>query len=170
MAQRVARVRIEADEAIAKIKTEAREKSKAHEEQIAKFKAQAERIIAKVKSEANEKLRAESQERARAEAITLLKKYCNRPEAPAGTLVTVANVCRQDKDDLAAICYYRRALAQQYGQGHWRLDLARLLARTGQPRQAIHHARICLRLQPGMTQAKRLIADLSILSDVASGN
>ncbi|KKL21893.1 hypothetical protein LCGC14_2440870, partial [marine sediment metagenome] len=46
----------------------------------------------------------------------------------------------------------------------WRIRLARLLAAAGQIEDAIHEARICLRLRPQMAEARKLIEDLSVLS------
>jgi hypothetical protein len=55
-----------------------------------------------------------------------------------------------------------------YGQVHWRFALARLLAETDKIPEAIHEARICLRLQPQMNTAKKLIEDLSVLPGAMS--
>jgi hypothetical protein len=58
-----------------------------------------------------------------------------------------------------------------YGQVQWRLALARLLAETNRIPEAIHEARICLRLRPEFKAAKRLIEKLSVLPGaVAEGN
>ena len=62
----------------------------------------------------------------------------------------------------AAIEHYRLALALDYGQVNWRFSLARLLADSGSITEAIHQARICLRLRPGFRAAERLIEDLSV--------
>jgi len=55
-----------------------------------------------------------------------------------------------------------------YGQVSWRFTLARLLAETEQIGEAIHEARICLRLRPQFKAAEKLIADLSVLPGAMS--
>ena len=103
--------------------------------------------------------------RARAEAISLLKARVEEPDAPASALASMASICIQDEQPGLAIQYYRRALAQDYGQVGWRLSLARALVQTGKFAEAMHEARICLRLRPQMQAAKKLIEDLSVLPD-----
>lgn len=102
-------------------------------------------------------------EKARKEVATILKLKCQEPDAPAGALASLANVYRIEGDNEAAIKNYRRALALEYGQVQWRFALATLLAKTGQISDAIHEARICLRLRPQFEAAEKLIEDLSIL-------
>jgi len=101
-------------------------------------------------------------EKARARVVELLKEKCSQPDASAGTLASLANIYRREKDNEAAIDYYRRALALDYGQVQWRFALARLLADTYKIPEAIHEARICLRLQPQFKAAEKLVADLSV--------
>ena len=101
--------------------------------------------------------------KARARVIELLKQKCSDPDAPASSLASLANVYRIEKNNQAAIKLYRRALALDYGQVQWRFALARLLAETDRIPEAIHEARICLRLRPQFAAAERLIADLSVL-------
>ena len=74
----------------------------------------------------------------------------------------MAKVIQYEQDYESAIEYYRRALALEYGRVSWRLQLARLLAETGQVPEAVHEARICLRLRPQMRAARKLIEDLSV--------
>ncbi|NQT00582.1 MAG: O-antigen ligase family protein [Planctomycetes bacterium] len=102
-------------------------------------------------------------EKAQARVIELLKEKCSGPDAPAWALASLANICRKEKDNEAAIAYYRRALALDYSQVYWRFALARLLADTDRIPEAIHEARICLRLRPEFKAAEKLIADLSVL-------
>jgi tetratricopeptide (TPR) repeat protein len=101
--------------------------------------------------------------RARAEAIALLKERCEKPDAPAGALASVASLYSEEKDYQASADYYRRALALDYGQVGWRFGLAQALAQSGRVAEAMHEARICLRLRPGMKAAESLVADLSVL-------
>jgi len=102
-------------------------------------------------------------EETRQKVINLLKERCQQPDAPASALASLANVYRRENDNDKAIECYRRALALDYGQVNWRFTLARLLADEGHVREAIHEARICLRLRPQFKAAEKLIADLSIL-------
>ena len=74
----------------------------------------------------------------------------------------MADLCRRERDYASAIEYYRRALAHDYGQVYWRLALARTLAETGRVPEAMHEARVCLRLRPQLGSAKKLIAELSV--------
>ena len=114
---------------------------------------------------------AEHQElaaRARAEAIALLKEQCQKPDAPASVLASVASLYSQGEDYQTSVDYYRRALALDYGQVGWRFNLAQALAKSGRVADAMHEARICLRLRPQMMVAERLIADLSVHPDAMS--
>lgn len=97
----------------------------------------------------------------------LLKEKCSRADVPASVHASLANICRRE-DSEAAIQHYRRALDMDYGQIYWRFALARLLAETGKISDAIHEARICLRLSPQFRDAEKLIADLSVLPVMAT--
>jgi tetratricopeptide (TPR) repeat protein len=115
---------------------------------------------------------AEHQElavRARTEAIALLKERCEKPDAPAGALASLASLYSQEKNYQASADYYRRALALDYSQVGWRFSLAQALARMGRAEEAMHEARICLRLRPQMGAAEKLIADLSVHPDALTG-
>jgi tetratricopeptide (TPR) repeat protein len=101
-------------------------------------------------------------DKAQARVLELLKTRCLEPDAPAGAFASLAGICRRKNDNEAAIEYYRRALALNYGQVYWRLALARLLAQMGRIPEAIHEARICLRLRPQFKAAQRLVAELSV--------
>jgi len=101
-------------------------------------------------------------EQARARVVELLELKCRQTDAPAWVFASLGNIYRRENDDEAAIEHYRRALALDYGHVAWRLTLARLLAETGSVPEAIHEARICLRLSPQLKAAEKLIADLSV--------
>ncbi|UCG56509.1 MAG: O-antigen ligase family protein, partial [Phycisphaerales bacterium] len=101
-------------------------------------------------------------EQARSRVIELLKIRCQQSDAPARALASLAQIYSTDNDSDAAIEHYRRALVLDYGQVSWRFALARLLADREQFPEAIHEARICLRLRPEFAAAERLIADLSV--------
>jgi tetratricopeptide (TPR) repeat protein len=104
-------------------------------------------------------------EQAREQIVELLKKKCSGPDVTAPALASLANIFRKGQDNEAAIEHYRRALYLEYGQVQWRYALARLLAESNRVPEAIHEARICLRLSPQFKAAERLIEDLSVLSD-----
>ena len=102
-------------------------------------------------------------EKVRQRAVELIKARADAPDAGAGELASVAGIYVYEKDTDAAIEYYRRALNLDYGQVGWRLRRARLLADADRVKDAIHEARICLRLRPQMAAARKLIEDLSVL-------
>jgi hypothetical protein len=102
-------------------------------------------------------------ERTRAAALAKLRERVARTDAPAAALAQMAGVCLKENDPAGAVDYYRRALAAQYGQIAWRLELARALAKTGDVQHAIEEAEVCLRLRPDWAPAKKLISDLSVL-------
>jgi tetratricopeptide (TPR) repeat protein len=104
-------------------------------------------------------------EKARNRVAESLRSRCRQPNAPAWTFAALANICKAENNPGAAIEHYRRALALDYGQVHWRLALARLLADSGQVHEAIHQAKICLRLRPQFVVAKRLVEELSVSSE-----
>ncbi len=105
--------------------------------------------------------------KARAATVQALKAQCQKGDATAPTLAHVASIWRQEKDIPAAIECYRRALALDDGQVGWRLELARLLAEAGRVPEAMHEARVCLRLQPQLATARKLLEDLSVLPDAS---
>jgi len=100
--------------------------------------------------------------KARYQAFAMLENLCDQPNAPAWALASMADVFREQKDYQSAIKYYRKALALNYGQVYWRFLLARTLADTNQASQAIHEAQVCLRLQPEMAAAKKLVEKLDV--------
>ena len=102
-------------------------------------------------------------ENAQAQIVELLRERCSGPDVTASALASLANICRKGQDNEAAIEHYRRALYLEYGQVQWRYALARLLAETDRIPEAIHEARICLRLSPQFKAAERLIEELSVL-------
>ena len=99
---------------------------------------------------------------ARQKAKELLEIKCSQPDASAGDFASLAGVYRSQQDNDKAIEYYRRALELDYGQVHWRYELARLLAETDRIPQALNEARICVRLRPQFKAAERLVAELSV--------
>ncbi len=102
---------------------------------------------------------------ARSQIVKLLESKCEQDDAPAWAFASLASIYKRRTDNEAALEYYRRAVALDYGNIHWRLSLAELLADVGAVPEAIHEARICLRLRPQFATAKRLIEKLSVRSD-----
>jgi len=99
---------------------------------------------------------------ARAKVTDMLKEKCLQPDAPDWIFASLAAVYEKQNCYKEAIDCYRHALALNYGQVQWRLELARLLAVSKEVPQAIRQARICLRLQPQLKEAEKFIAELSV--------
>ena len=93
---------------------------------------------------------------------TELESLSRQPGVTSGVLASLAGICTQDNEVDQAIDYYRKALALDYGQINWRYQLARLLAGQNQTTEAIHEARICLRLDKTFAAAQRLIEELAV--------
>ncbi len=91
-----------------------------------------------------------------------LENRCKEPDAPAWVFASLANIYGKQQENKAAIECYRRALALDYAQVHWRLELAKLLARVGMIQEAIREAKICLQLRPNFEPARKLAADFSV--------
>jgi tetratricopeptide (TPR) repeat protein len=110
---------------------------------------------------------AEQARQVKARAIAKLRERTAQADASATTLAQMADVLRKDGDQPAAIDFYRRALALDYGQVNWRLELAQALAQSGDAKQAIKELEICLRLRPRWAPAEKLIGDFSVLPGAA---
>lgn len=106
-------------------------------------------------------------DKTREQAKELLISKCSEPAAPAWAFANLANIYRKESDQDKAVEYYQRALALNYGQVDWRFNLAKMLAEIGRISEAIHEARICLRLRPQFKAAENLIAELSVLPDAS---
>jgi len=83
-------------------------------------------------------------------------------DAPASVVASLAALQGRDGETDSAIANYQKALFLDYRQVPWRLSLAKLLQQKRRYDEAIHEARICLRLRPHYKPAERLIGDLSI--------
>ena len=101
-------------------------------------------------------------EQSRAKAKKLLEIKCSQADASAGDFTSLANIYGKQQNYEEAIVCYRRALELDYGQVHWRYTLAKLLAETDRIPEALHEARICVRLRPQFKAAKKLVAELSV--------
>jgi tetratricopeptide (TPR) repeat protein len=111
---------------------------------------------------ANSKEHDELANKTSRQVVELLKLKCQELDTPAWSFASLGNIYRRQNENVAAIDCYRRALDLDYSQVYWRLNLAQILAKTGQIAEAVHEARICLRLQPEMKAAEGLIAELSV--------
>ncbi|TWU25783.1 O-antigen ligase family protein [Bythopirellula polymerisocia] len=92
-----------------------------------------------------------------------LRALADSGAASASEYIQMATLENQQENYAAAIPYFNRALALDYGQVGWRLALAQTLAKVGQHEAAIREAKICLRLRPGYPAATRLIEEVSVL-------
>ncbi|MBN1126253.1 MAG: O-antigen ligase family protein [Sedimentisphaerales bacterium] len=98
----------------------------------------------------------------KAEITTQLQKMSKQENVSIYVILALARIYADQGDCDQAIQYYHQALVRDYGQVTWRMELARLLARTGQVDQALHEARICLRLRSNYGPAVKLIENLSV--------
>ena len=101
-------------------------------------------------------------EQVRAKVFIVLKARSDDPDVPTWILAEMARRYQEQQDHELAILYYGRALDRDYAQVDLRMAYAKLLVATGQNNQAIRQAKICLRLRPQMSEAKNLIANLSV--------
>ena len=96
------------------------------------------------------------------QAKTQLEGLSRQPDVAPGELAFLAEICARENEIDAAIDYYRRALVLNYSQIKWRYQLARLLARQNKIAEAIHEAKICLRLDSSFDAARYLIEEISV--------
>ena len=94
--------------------------------------------------------------------MELLRERCSQPDAPDWVFASLANIYEKQQCNQIAVEYYRHALALNYGHVHWRLALAKLLAKNQKISEAMNEARICLRIRPQFEEAEKLIGDLSV--------
>lgn len=96
--------------------------------------------------------------------IRLMQKECENPDAPASMFAKLARIYKDNGDYERAIELYKRALDRDYSQAWWRLAVANLLTKKGLVHEAIHEAKVCLRLNPEFKQARELLERLLINS------
>ena len=92
------------------------------------------------------------------EAETLLVAEAQAKDVSAATLADLANLYQSQARPTDAIEYYRRALALDYGQVSWRVQLANSLATADRYNEAARELQICLRQRPKMPEAETLLA------------
>jgi hypothetical protein len=93
----------------------------------------------------------------------ILQQQCSTPDAPAQILALLAEIYGRQKEYDKAIDCYQRALALDYSQLKWRIELAKTLAAANSLPEALHEAKICLRIYPCSKEAQKLAEDLSVL-------
>lgn len=98
----------------------------------------------------------------RSRAFDLLEHQCSQSEASASTLATLADYYFESHNHEPAITYYRKALVLDYEQTRWRLRLAQSLVENDQLEQARHEIKVCLRLQPNLPAAKKLLEEINL--------
>lgn len=98
----------------------------------------------------------------RSQLAKLLEIATTGPAVKPEFLASLAAIYAKDSEPEKAIELYRKALAANYSNITWRLNLAHLLSSIGRTEDAKHEARICLRLNPNNQLAIRLIEQLSM--------
>ena len=89
--------------------------------------------------------------------LALIESEEQQNQANGWTLFEAGNLCRDRGDVERATAYYESAVAKDYGQVGWRLELAKCLAAAGKPEAALREARLCLRLRPQSAEARQFI-------------
>lgn len=102
----------------------------------------------------------------RSEVSQLLESKCSQLDAPAYALVSLAGLYRKEENYPAAADYYKRALLIDYGQVDWRLARAEILAKMGKITEASQEVQNCLRQNPQMAAARKLMKKLDSLTDM----
>jgi tetratricopeptide (TPR) repeat protein len=105
--------------------------------------------------------------RCRNDLAAILEANTRQPVDSAETFATLAGRESRAGDAPAAISNYKRALALDYSQVDWHLQLADLLAKSGDSAGAMTEARICLRLRPQMKEAATLLGNLNAQAPTA---
>lgn len=97
----------------------------------------------------------------------LLEAKCKEPDAPAWCFASVGYMHGKRGENESAVACFRKALELDYGEVSYHLALASFLAKTGNATEAIHEAKVCLRLRPQYGEAQRLIEELSVVRPAA---
>ncbi len=92
----------------------------------------------------------------------LLEAKCSEPGTPGSVFARLGNIYSKQDNNKAAVECYRQALAREYNQVYWRLELAKLLVKIEEIPEALCEAKICLRLRPQFKAAETFVADLSV--------
>jgi tetratricopeptide (TPR) repeat protein len=92
----------------------------------------------------------------------LLEAECSQPDASASMFASLGDIYSKQDNNEAAIECYRQALAREYSQVYWRLELAKLLAKMERMPEALREAKTCLQLRPQLLAAEKLVANFSV--------
>jgi len=92
----------------------------------------------------------------------LLEAKCSEPGTPGSVFAHLGSIYSKQQNNEAAIECYRQALAREYSQVYWRLELAKLLVKMEEIPEAMYEAKICLQLRPQLKAAETFVADLSV--------
>jgi len=101
-------------------------------------------------------------EETREKMRSLLEAKCSEPGTPGSVFAHLGNIYSKQQNNEAAIECYRQALAREYSQVYWRLELAKLLVKIEDIPEAMTEAKICLQLRPQLKAAETFVADLSV--------
>ncbi|MFZ2148057.1 MAG: O-antigen ligase family protein, partial [Sedimentisphaerales bacterium] len=101
-------------------------------------------------------------EEIREEIRSLLEAKCSEPGTGGSVFAHLGSIYSEQQNNEAAIECYRQALAREYGQVYWRLELAKLLVKMEEIPEAMYEAKICLQLCPQLKAAETFVADLSV--------
>ncbi len=101
-------------------------------------------------------------EETREKMRSLLEAKCSEPGTPGSVFAHLGNIYSKQQNNKAAIECYRHALAREYSQVYWRLELAKLLVKIEEIPEAMTEAKICLQLRPQLKAAETFVADLSV--------
>ena len=101
-------------------------------------------------------------EQAREKIQSLLEAKCTDPDTPGSVFAHLGSIYNKQENSKAAAVCYRQALARDYGQVQWRLELAKILVEMGEVSEAMSEAKICLQLRPQLKAAETFVADLSV--------
>ena len=112
-----------------------------------------------------EKKSPELVEASRAKAFEQLKAAAERPDPAAADLAAVAGMSQERGDHVAAIGYWRRALAVQFSQTDWRLALARSLLAAGRTPEAERELKVCLSQRPQWPPAVAMMEEMEALKE-----
>ncbi len=98
---------------------------------------------------------------ARREARRLLEVSAGRENADAASLAALGIALAAEGQPGRAETMLRRAVALNYGQVHWRLELSHTLAELGKLDEAVREAQIAVRLKPDYKPARLLVDQLA---------
>ncbi len=104
------------------------------------------------------------------ETMVELRADSLQEDAPVWLLRGMVDLAVKQNDFSGAITFMKRAIVKDYGKPDWHLLLAQLLAQQGRTMDAVHEARITLRLNPAAEDARQLLGNLSTRRDFVSEN